>query len=59
MVVARPCVNPADIPTPPVPTTVDPAKADTRQLAAAIAADVRQQDAYIAKAAAILASCAR
>lgn len=59
VLVARPCINAADIPVPPAPTRVDPAKADTRQLAAAVAVDLRQQDAYIAKAAAIIASCAR
>ena len=59
VVVAKPCINAADVPTPPVPTKVDPAKADTRQLAAAVAVDVRQQDMYIEKAAAIIASCSR
>lgn len=59
VVVTKPCINAADLPTPPPPTKVDPSKADTRQLAAAIAADVKQQDIYIEKAAAILASCSR
>lgn len=59
VVVAKPCINAADIPAVPVPTKVDPSKADTRQLAAAVAADIRQQDIYIEKAAAIIASCSR
>jgi len=59
VVVARPCVSIADIPAPPVPTKIDIAKADTRQLAAAISVDVRQQDVYIEKVHAMLQSCAR
>lgn len=59
VVVARPCIAAADVPTPPVPTKIDIAKADTRQLAAAVSIDVRQQDVYIEKMHALLQSCAR
>lgn len=59
VVVARPCINVADIPVPPVPTKVDISKADARQVAAAISIDVRQQDVYIEKVHALLQSCAR
>lgn len=59
MVVTKSCINPADVPTVPVPTRVDVNKADVRQLAAATAADIKQQDLYIEKAAAIIASCTR
>jgi hypothetical protein len=57
--VMRPCVAAKDVPVPPVPTKVDVTKADQRQLAAAAAVDLKQQDLYIEKAKAIIAACAQ
>ena len=59
IVVTKPCIATADVPTPPVPTKVNVDKAGTRQIAAATAADLKQQDLYIEKAKAIIASCAK
>lgn len=52
-----PCVAAADVPTAPTPTPVDHTKADTRQLAAALAADVLAYDAYAARVAVVLRAC--
>lgn len=59
VLVAKPCVAVADIPVVPKPTKLDSNKADVRQLAAAMAIDLTQQDLWIAKASAIIASCAK
>jgi hypothetical protein len=59
VVVTKPCVAAADVPVPPVPTKVDVNTAGKKQVAAATAADVTQQDLYIAKAKVIIASCAK
>jgi len=56
--VMKPCIGAADLPVRPVPTPVDPKAADTRQLAAALAADVIALDHYAARADAILRICA-
>ena len=54
-----PCVNVADIPTRPKPTLVDISKADTRQLAAAVAADLLALDAYADRATIVMMQCAK
>ena len=59
VIVTKPCVAAADVPVAPVPTKVNVDKAGTRQIAAATAADLKQQDLYIEKAKAIIASCAK
>lgn len=58
VVVMKPCVAPADVPVVPKPTRLDVNKADVRQVAAATAVDVKNQDIYIARAAVIIATCA-
>jgi len=59
VLVTKPCVAVADIPVVPKPTAVNVDKGDTRQLAAAVSVDLKQQDLWIAKASAIIAACAR
>jgi len=59
VLVTKPCVAVGDIPVVPKPTKLDPNKADTRQLAAALAVDLTLQDLWIAKASAIIAACAK
>jgi hypothetical protein len=54
-----PCVKAADVPPRPKMTAVDIAKADTRQLAAALAADVLAYDLYADRVDALLKACAR
>jgi hypothetical protein len=51
------CINAADVPAKPQPTRVDISKADTRQLAAAIAADLLAADAYMARMDIVIAQC--
>ncbi len=59
VLVTKPCVAKADLPVVPKPTRLDVNKADTRQLAAAMAVDLKQQDIYILRAQALLASCSQ
>lgn len=57
--VAEQCVQPADVPTPPTPTEIDPDHATKTQLAAALAADVYAWEAYGKFADPILRRCAK
>jgi hypothetical protein len=57
--VRMPCVAAADVPAVPKVTPIDAAKADTRQLAAAVAADLLALDVYAARVDAILRSCSK
>lgn len=59
VLVTKPCVALADVPQVPKPTRVDVDKADVRQLAAATAVDLKQQDLYIERANAIITACAK
>lgn len=51
------CVNAADVPAKPNPTPIDISKADTRQLAAAVAADLLAMDAYTARLEIVMKQC--
>jgi hypothetical protein len=54
-----PCIAVADVPPVPKATRVDPAKVDTRQLAAAVAADLLALDVYAARVDAMLRACVK
>lgn len=55
--VVQPCINKADLPASPRPTSLDLKKASHAQVAAAAALDLRAQDEYVAKLQAVIAPC--
>ena len=59
VLVTKPCLAATDVPPVPKATRVDVDKADVRQLAAAVAVDLRQQELYIERANAIILACAK